>query len=104
MVRVTPFLPLASALAATTTANLAASTTATANLAASTTANREESYSPLVPLKRDLLTCEQTYGTGWTQCGNTDTTFCYNPSEGQVRSPAPLRSSEDPLDFIRMRL
>ncbi|RKU42724.1 hypothetical protein DL546_004007 [Coniochaeta pulveracea] len=37
--------------------------------------------------RRDLLTCEQTYGSGWTPCGAADSTFCYNPSEGQTCCP-----------------
>ncbi|KAH8910926.1 hypothetical protein BR93DRAFT_300576 [Coniochaeta sp. PMI_546] len=76
MVRVTPFLPLISSAA----------------LLAPTAANRQESYAAAVHpthvaslhTKRDLLTCEQTYGENWIQCGAADSTFCYNPTEGQT--------------------
>ncbi|OIW35088.1 hypothetical protein CONLIGDRAFT_41516 [Coniochaeta ligniaria NRRL 30616] len=88
MVRVTPFLPLIS----------------TAALLAPTSANRQESYAAVVHpthvaslhMRRQLLTCEQTYGLNWTTCGDAASTFCYNPSEGQVRatrlpaSPTPI--------------
>lgn len=75
MVRVTAFLPLASSA-----------------LLPPIAANRHESYAASVHTKRDLLTCDQTYGANWTQCGNIDSTFCYNPSEGQVRTlPAVTR-------------
>jgi hypothetical protein len=73
MVRITPFLPLVSG-AATLLAPTAAS-------------HRQESYATVTGYaKRELLTCEQTYGANWTQCGDADSTFCYNPSEGQVRN------------------
>lgn len=91
MVRVTPFLPLISSAA-----SLLAPT------ARATAANRQESYAAArhathatsLHLKRDLLTCDQTYGPDWIQCGDAQSTFCYNPSEGQV-TPNPV--SEDPV-------
>jgi hypothetical protein len=36
--------------------------------------------------KRQLLSCEQTYGRGSINCGGSGSTFCFNPSLGQVRS------------------
>ena len=72
MVRVTPFLPLISGAATL--------------LAPTGTDRRQESYASLAGHpKRALLTCEQTYGANWIQCGDAGSTFCYNPSEGQVR-------------------
>ncbi|KAJ9155882.1 hypothetical protein NKR19_g4331 [Coniochaeta hoffmannii] len=71
MVRVTPFLPLISG--------------ASTLLAPTGTDSRQESYASLTGYaKRDLLTCEQTYGANWIQCGDAGSTFCYNPSEGQT--------------------
>jgi|SRR4051794_24256501 hypothetical protein len=92
MVRVTPFLPLISSAAL-----LVPTATATAS-------HRQESYAAVrLPqelglsyaaapttgyrTRRQLLTCEQTYGANWVQCGDADSTFCYNPSEGQVCVP-----------------
>ena len=37
--------------------------------------------------KRQLASCESTYGNGSLNCG--DSTFCFNPSIGQVRSSPP---------------
>lgn len=52
--------------------------------------------------RRDLTTCEQTYGLGWARCGAGDSTFCYNPSQGHVGCPSPLshRPFCTPADFI----
>jgi hypothetical protein len=73
MVRVTPFLPLISGVA-------------TLLAPAATSHHRQESYAALKGhVKRGLMTCEQTYGANWIQCGDADSTFCYNPTEGQVR-------------------
>ncbi|KAI1734237.1 hypothetical protein F4680DRAFT_358205 [Xylaria scruposa] len=45
-----------------------------------------ESYSPIsVPSpKRQLMSCESTYGSGSTPCGGPESTQCYNPSMGQT--------------------
>lgn len=83
MVRVTPFLPLVSG-----TATL---------LAATATDHRQESYAALTAHpKRELLTCEQTYGANWTQCGDANSTYCYNPSEGQVSAQLAFLSPASP--------
>ncbi|KAJ9157412.1 hypothetical protein NKR23_g608 [Pleurostoma richardsiae] len=34
--------------------------------------------------KRALMSCEETYGTGSVQCGNSNSTMCYNPTLGQT--------------------
>ncbi|KAB5536540.1 hypothetical protein GE09DRAFT_330743 [Coniochaeta sp. 2T2.1] len=90
MVRVTPFLPLISS------ASLFLAPTATATPAVADI--RRESYaavrlpaqlSPVAAIsgyrtRRQLLTCEQTYGADWIQCGDAESTYCFNPSEGQT--------------------
>lgn len=35
-------------------------------------------------VRRQLLTCEATYGAGSLQCGGDNSTMCYNPTIGQV--------------------
>lgn len=62
--------------------------------AASTAIAAEQSFrnsqtAPLVaehPVlgRREVLSCEQTYGNGSVQCGPGESNFCYNPSAGQV--------------------
>ncbi|TRX96773.1 hypothetical protein FHL15_002439 [Xylaria flabelliformis] len=44
-----------------------------------------ESYSPIsVPSpKRQLMSCEYTYGNGSIPCGGPESTWCYNPGLGQ---------------------
>ncbi len=43
-------------------------------------------YASLSPgSRRDLQTCNQTYGTGFVACGNSSSVMCFNPSQGQVR-------------------
>ncbi|KAI5920050.1 hypothetical protein F4810DRAFT_713919 [Camillea tinctor] len=45
-----------------------------------------ENYAPVFPVgqKRQLMTCEQTYGSGSMQCGGMDSRFCFNPNLGQT--------------------
>ncbi|KAI1757294.1 hypothetical protein F4782DRAFT_526053 [Xylaria castorea] len=45
-----------------------------------------ESYSPIsVPHpKRQLMTCEHTYGNGSLPCGGPESTWCFNPGLGQT--------------------
>ncbi|KAI0193349.1 hypothetical protein EV127DRAFT_479189 [Xylaria flabelliformis] len=45
-----------------------------------------ESYSPIsVPSpKRQLMSCEYTYGNGSIPCGGPESTWCYNPGLGQT--------------------
>lgn len=38
----------------------------------------------LHPNKRDLLSCEQTYGEGSIPCGGSDSKYCYDPTIGEV--------------------
>lgn len=38
----------------------------------------------LHPNKKDFLTCEQTYGGASIECGGSDSTYCYNPTIGEV--------------------
>ncbi|KAI1828488.1 hypothetical protein F4861DRAFT_3034 [Xylaria intraflava] len=49
-------------------------------------AQATESYSPLpAPLrKRQLMTCDQTYGNGSIPCGGTESRWCFNPNLGQT--------------------
>jgi hypothetical protein len=35
--------------------------------------------------KRDLMSCEQTYGAGAQLCGDASHGMCFNPTQGQVR-------------------
>jgi hypothetical protein len=51
-------------------------------------------YSPNAPRgldtvnrKRQLPTCDQTYGTGSVNCGGANSSFCFNPTLGQVNIP-----------------
>ncbi|KAK0731204.1 hypothetical protein B0H67DRAFT_63749 [Lasiosphaeris hirsuta] len=34
-------------------------------------------------VKRQFMSCEETYGQGWIPCGNENSTFCYGPNHGQ---------------------
>ncbi|KAI1504433.1 hypothetical protein F5X99DRAFT_406151 [Biscogniauxia marginata] len=45
-----------------------------------------ENYAPVFTPghKRQLMTCEQTYGPSSLQCGGTDSRFCFDPSVGQT--------------------
>ncbi|KAI0555199.1 hypothetical protein F4679DRAFT_578586 [Xylaria curta] len=45
-----------------------------------------ENYSPIsVPSpKRQLMSCEYTYGNGSIPCGGPESTWCYNPGQGQT--------------------
>ncbi|KAI1083300.1 hypothetical protein F5B20DRAFT_577682 [Whalleya microplaca] len=45
-----------------------------------------EKYAPVsvIQHKRQAATCETTYGAGSKQCGGSDSTFCYNPDQGQT--------------------
>ncbi|KAI1341507.1 hypothetical protein F5Y15DRAFT_431236 [Xylariaceae sp. FL0016] len=56
-------------------------------LAAIVLANEDHKvhYAPIYSLtyKRQLMTCEQTYGIGSQRCGSVSSTFCYNPAQGQ---------------------
>ena len=36
-------------------------------------------------VKKELLSCEETYGKDSQQCGPVDSGFCYKPKLGQVR-------------------
>ncbi|KAB5580706.1 hypothetical protein GE09DRAFT_448498 [Coniochaeta sp. 2T2.1] len=93
MVRVTPFLPLISS------ASLFLAPAATATPAAVADIRRESYAAVLLPaqlspvavaavsgyrMRRQLLTCEQTYGADWIQCGDAESTYCFNPREGQT--------------------
>lgn len=53
-----------------------------------TAALARESYAPLflnaTITKRQEVTCDQVYGAGAQLCGGPDSTFCYNPTLGQV--------------------
>jgi len=41
-------------------------------------------YAPVaLTSKRAVMSCEQTYGAGSVSCGNSNTSMCYNPSQGQ---------------------
>lgn len=53
-------------------------------VAAATSSHQAE---VLMNTKRGLMTCEETYGAGWIRCGDDASTFCFNPSEGQVGEP-----------------
>jgi len=69
-----------------------------ASLFASAMADHGASYSPLNvgnPFKRDVQTCEQSYGAGSVACGATDHGMCFNPSQGQVcMTPFPCTTNE----------
>ncbi|KAI0843025.1 hypothetical protein F5Y06DRAFT_292013 [Hypoxylon sp. FL0890] len=45
----------------------------------------QEKYARIsvMQLKRETVTCEQTYGNGSQPCGGAESTFCFNPSNGQ---------------------
>ncbi|KAI1142710.1 hypothetical protein F5Y05DRAFT_365862 [Hypoxylon sp. FL0543] len=45
----------------------------------------QEKYARIsaVQLKRETVTCEQTYGNGSQPCGGSESTYCFNPSDGQ---------------------
>ncbi|KAI1356841.1 hypothetical protein F5Y01DRAFT_309386 [Xylaria sp. FL0043] len=49
-------------------------------------AQATEGYSPLsMPSRRrQLMTCDQTYGNGSTPCGEPERQLCYNPGLGQT--------------------
>ncbi|KAI0914694.1 hypothetical protein F4823DRAFT_633913 [Ustulina deusta] len=49
-------------------------------------AQATESYSPLsTPSgRRQLVTCDQTYGNGSIPCGGPESTWCFNPNLGQT--------------------
>ncbi|KAI0460200.1 hypothetical protein F5B21DRAFT_498802 [Xylaria acuta] len=49
-------------------------------------AQATESYWPIsVPsTKRQLITCEHTYGNGSIPCGGAESTWCFNPGLGQT--------------------
>ncbi|KAI0974531.1 hypothetical protein F4678DRAFT_458493 [Xylaria arbuscula] len=49
-------------------------------------AQATESYSPLSSSspRRQLMTCDQTYGNGSIPCGEPQTAWCYNPDLGQT--------------------
>ncbi|KAF7531472.1 hypothetical protein G7054_g8838 [Neopestalotiopsis clavispora] len=52
--------------------------------------NKSESYAPISAAslpRRQLMSCNQTYGTGFESCGGPDSTFCYNASAGQSCCP-----------------
>jgi hypothetical protein len=54
-----------------------------------------ESYAPTrnaLVQKRQLMTCDQTYGAGSVVCGGAGSTFCYNPGAGQVGAARILAS------------
>lgn len=34
--------------------------------------------------KRQTATCDSTYGEGSEPCGGDDSTYCFNPNQGQV--------------------
>lgn len=44
-------------------------------------------HATIMNTKRGLMSCEETYGAGWVRCGPETSTFCFNPSEGQVGEP-----------------
>ena len=39
--------------------------------------------------KRELMSCDETYGAGSVQCGDASAGMCYKPTQGEVCSPAP---------------
>ncbi|KAK3942133.1 hypothetical protein QBC46DRAFT_380709 [Diplogelasinospora grovesii] len=50
-------------------------------------ANAQEQKTPSrLPyvVRKQLMSCEQTYGTGSVRCGDESSTFCYNPTLGQT--------------------
>ncbi|KAI1420622.1 hypothetical protein F5Y12DRAFT_719378 [Xylaria sp. FL1777] len=49
-------------------------------------AQATESYSPLSTSsrRRQLATCDQTYGNGSIPCGGLESTWCFNPNLGQT--------------------
>ncbi|KAI0176698.1 hypothetical protein BJ166DRAFT_584861 [Pestalotiopsis sp. NC0098] len=52
--------------------------------------NRSESYAPIsaaLLARRQLMTCNETYGAGFESCGGPDSTFCYNAGIGQTCCP-----------------
>ncbi|KAI0022278.1 hypothetical protein F4780DRAFT_212531 [Xylariomycetidae sp. FL0641] len=48
-----------------------------------------ESYAPVsvLPHKRALMTCQQTYGSSSQKCGSDDSTFCFDSRLGQTCCP-----------------
>ncbi|KAI8632167.1 hypothetical protein F5Y19DRAFT_353289 [Xylariaceae sp. FL1651] len=52
-------------------------------------AEATEGYSPLSELshRRQVMTCEQTYGNGSVLCGGAESAWCFNPSLGQTCCP-----------------
>jgi hypothetical protein len=44
-------------------------------------------------IKRDFLTCEDTYGGGSITCGNSTSRYCYDPTLGEVRPPPNIYTS-----------
>ncbi|KAI0120293.1 hypothetical protein F4776DRAFT_633596 [Hypoxylon sp. NC0597] len=48
-------------------------------------ASAQEKYARIsvMQLKRETASCEQTYGNGSQPCGGPESTFCFNPSNGQ---------------------
>ena len=65
-----------------------------ASLLASVSAERDAAYAPLAvgnPFKRDVQSCDQTYGAGSVACGDASHSMCFNPSQGQVGHPEGAR-------------
>ncbi|KAI1409773.1 hypothetical protein F5Y13DRAFT_193033 [Hypoxylon sp. FL1857] len=48
-------------------------------------ASAQEEYARISVMqrKRETVTCEQTYGNGSQPCGGSESTYCFNPSNGQ---------------------
>ncbi|KAI1493149.1 hypothetical protein F5X96DRAFT_267151 [Biscogniauxia mediterranea] len=61
----------------------------------------KENYAPVFAAghKRQLMTCEQTYGAGSMQCGGMDSRFCFNPNLGQVGSQARFSCAADNINL-----
>ncbi|ETS88035.1 hypothetical protein PFICI_01863 [Pestalotiopsis fici W106-1] len=52
--------------------------------------NKSESYAPISAVslpRRQLMTCNQTYGQRFESCGGPESTFCYNAGAGQSCCP-----------------
>ena len=54
-------------------------------------------YAPVAATsRRQLMTCDQTYGAASVQCGDASAGMCYKPSQGEVIMPDPNFTSAKP--------